>query len=76
VKVRNPRYQIAFGENLKRIMQEKGLSPEDVAAHGELEPKQIYRVRNGEHSTTLSVIVAIAKGMDIHPKELFDFEFR
>jgi transcriptional regulator with XRE-family HTH domain len=76
VKVRYQEYLIAFGENLKRIMEEKGMSPEDVAAQAELEPKQIYRVRNGEHSATLSVVYAIAKGLDVHPKHLFDFEYK
>lgn len=52
------------------------MSPEDVAAHGEIEPKQVYRVRNAEHSATLSVIYAIAKGLGLHPKELFDFDYK
>jgi transcriptional regulator with XRE-family HTH domain len=76
VKERNKEYVIAFGLNLKRIMEEKGLSPEDVAIQAELEPKQVYRVRNGEHSATLSVVYAIASGLNIHPKELFDFDFK
>lgn len=74
MKVRNQQYLIAFGNNLKRILQEKGVSPETVAALGEIETKQVYRVINGEHSTTLSIIVAVAKGLEIKPKDLFDFE--
>gem|GEM_PF-3605459 len=29
----------------------------------------------GEHSATLSIIVAIAKGLNVHPKKLLDFDF-
>ena len=75
MKVRNQAYLTAFGENLKSLLYSKKKSPEDVAAIGLIETKQVYRVINGEHSATLSIIYAIAKGLDIHPKKLFDFEF-
>lgn len=56
-------------------MNEKGKTPEDVAAQGNIETKQVYRVINGEHSATLSIIRAIAKGLEVKPKDLFDFDF-
>ena len=65
----------AFGKNLKKLLELKRKTPEDVAAIGRVETKQIYRVINGEHSTTLSVLVAIARGLEVHPKKLLDFEF-
>ena len=63
MKVRNQPYLTAFGDNLKRIMQDKGSNPETVAAIGEIETKQVYRVINGEHSTTLSVIVDLSDAL-------------
>ncbi len=51
------------------------MTPEEVAAIGNLETKQIYRVKNGEHSPTLATIISIAEGLHVHPKELFDFNF-
>lgn len=74
MKVRNQKYLTAFGVHLKEMIKAKETTPEEVAAHGDIETKQVYRVINGEHSTSLSVIVAIAKGLDVHPKELFEFE--
>ena len=68
-------YIIAFGKNLKRVIEEKGLTPEDVAAHGNLETKQVYRVINGEHSAGLHIVVSLARGIGVKPKVLFDFEF-
>jgi hypothetical protein len=56
-------------------MDAKEKTPEDVAALGYIETKQVYRVINGEHSATLSIIYAIAKGMELHPKVLFNFDF-
>ncbi len=75
MKVRNLKYEIAFGENLKKLIDLKMKTPEDVAAHGNIETKQVYRVINAEHSPTLSIILAIAKGLDVEPMELFDFKF-
>jgi transcriptional regulator with XRE-family HTH domain len=75
VKVRNQKYLTAFGENLKTLLDKYDVTPEDIASHGSIETKQVYRVINGEHSATLSIIYAIAKGLGVKPKVLFDFEF-
>ena len=75
MKIRNQAYLTAFGENLKKLIDKKGVTPEAVAAVGGIETKQVYRVINGEHSATLSILVAIAKGLDVHPKKLLDFDF-
>jgi transcriptional regulator with XRE-family HTH domain len=75
MKLRERGYIKAFGRNLRQLIISKGKTPEEVAAHGDIETKQVYRVINGEHSTTLSIIIAIAKGLEIHPKELFDFDY-
>jgi len=76
VKVRNQKYLDAFGKHLAKLLQEKGKTPEEVAAHANIETKQVYRVINGEHSATISITYAIAKGLGVHHMELFDFDFR
>lgn len=73
MKNKNQEYLDAFGKHLNDLLIEKKKTPEDVAAHGNIETKQVYRVINAEHDTSLSIVVAIAKGLEIHPKELFDF---
>lgn len=75
MKVRNQKYLDAFGSHLKKLAVTKKKTPEDIAAIGGIETKQVYRVMNAEHSATLSVIIAIARGLEVHPKKLFDFEF-
>ena len=57
-------------------MFSKGLTARDVAHDGEIEVKQVYRVVNAEHSATLTIVYSIAKGLKVHPKNLFDFEFK
>lgn len=75
MKTKNQAYITAFGQNLKKLLESKKKTPEEVAAHGNIETKQVYRVINGEHAATLSVIYALAKGLEVPPKELFDFSF-
>ena len=75
MKVRNQKYLDAFGEHLAQLLKEKEKTPEEVAAHANIETKQVYRVINGEHSATISITYAIAKGLNVHPKALFDFDF-
>lgn len=69
------KYLVAFGDNLKRLIEKKEMKPQDVAALGYIETKQVYRVINAEHSASISTIVSIARGLDLHPKQLFDFDF-
>jgi transcriptional regulator with XRE-family HTH domain len=75
MKVRNQAYLDAFGENLKKLIESKKKTPEHVAALGNIETKQVYRAINGEHSISLSMLAAIAKGLGVAPKKLLDFEF-
>lgn len=75
MKVRNQKYLNAFGKHLAQQLEKKGKTPEEVAAHANIETKQVYRVLNGEHSATISITYAIAKGLGVHPKSLFDFDF-
>jgi len=72
---KNKKYYVKFGENLSGLLETYSTDVATVAAVGGIEQKQVYRVLNGEHGASLGTILAIAKGLEIHPKILFDFEF-
>lgn len=44
-----------------------------MAALSNIETKQVYRAINGEHSISLSMLAAIPKGLEVHPKKLLVF---
>ena len=75
MKVRNQKFLDAFGAHLAKLIKEKGTTPEEVAAHANIETKQVYRVLNGEHSATISITFAISKGLGVRHMALFDFDF-
>nr|WP_315200636.1 helix-turn-helix transcriptional regulator [uncultured Flavobacterium sp.] len=69
------KYFVAFGENLQKLLLTYNKDVMTIASIGKIEPKQVYRVLNGEHGASMGTIISIAKGLDISPKELFDFNF-
>lgn len=75
MKVRNQEYLVAFGNNLKILIANKKKTPEEVAALGNIETKQVYRAINAEQNITISTLLALAKGLEVTPKKLLDFDF-
>ena len=61
----------AFGESLRRIRKERGLSMESLANMAEIELSQIYRIETGKINPKLTTILIIANALQISPKDLF-----
>ena len=64
---------LTFGENLKKIRQEKGLSLRKMATLCDLDDSNISKIENGKFNIQLSTIFELAKGLNISPKDLLDF---
>lgn len=62
-----------FGENIAKIKKNKKLSYRKIAANCDIEHSDIKRYVDGKINPTLLSIVDLAKGLDINPKDLFDF---
>ena len=67
-------YLKEFGNNLRRIRKEKGLSMEDVANESEIDYRQLGRIERGEINTTIISLLRIAKILKVDMKTLFEFE--
>jgi len=63
-----------FAENLTSLRVNKGISIRELALRSNLEYSQIQRIEKGKVNLSLSTIIALADGLDIHPKKLLDFE--
>ncbi len=64
----------AFGAHLRKVRKARGLSQEQLAWKADLELSQISRIERGIISAGLSQLFMIAGALEIHIKELFDFE--
>lgn len=71
---RDKEYLKAFGKNLRRLREAKGLSQHDLALRAEINKNQIGNIERGEVNTTISTIRVISETLDIEPRELLDFK--
>jgi len=66
-------YLQKFAKNLKKIRKEKGLTQDDMASEG-ISRSMISLIEIAETDLTVSKVKLIADTLNIHPKDLFDFE--
>jgi transcriptional regulator with XRE-family HTH domain len=74
IRIRNERLIVAFGERVRTLRQQKGLTIEKLAALADIEYRQLSDVERGKNNPTISTVYAIAKGLDIKFSELMQLE--
>ena len=62
---------IAFGENVRKIRKEKGISQEELSFRADLHRTYIGMIERAEKNLTLTNIEKIAKALDVDIKQLF-----
>ncbi|TKT94372.1 helix-turn-helix transcriptional regulator [Dyadobacter frigoris] len=73
--MRNQKYLQAFGQNVRRLREEKNLSQEELYDLAGLSKNQVGNIERGEVNTTVSTAYAISKALNISVPELFAFDF-
>ncbi len=63
---------IAFGEKVRELRKEKGLSQEDLSFKADLHRTYIGMIERAEKNITLINIEKIAKALNVDIKELFN----
>ena len=61
-----------FGEQVKKIRLEKGLSQETLAFEANLDRTYIPSVEKGNRNVSITVIEKIAKALNVRISDLFD----
>ncbi len=69
----NKNYQKKLGKNIRDIRKYKGFSQEKLAELVNKTRNYIGMVERAEINVPVLVIFDIAKALNIHPKELFEF---
>ena len=59
-----------FGEELRKIREEKGLSQEQLGFESEYHRTYISQLERGEKNTSLKAVFRISKALGIKPSEL------
>lgn len=73
IGIRNEDLLNRFGERLRSIRNEKGVSQEKLANLSGITISQVSRIERGEVNTTISTLDVLAKSLDMKISELLDF---
>lgn len=68
-------FLLQFGANFGKIRLSKNLSFRLLSQKCSIDYADLNKIEKGKRNITLSTIIELAKGLEIHPKELFDFSF-
>jgi len=64
-----------FGKKLEEIKERKKLSYRKIATRCNIDHSDIKKYVDGKISPSILTVVELAKGLGVHPTELFDFDF-
>jgi transcriptional regulator with XRE-family HTH domain len=66
-----------IGKRIKELRESQGLSQVDLVGKmsGEIDPTNISRIESGRTNPTVYTIFRIAEAMEIHPKEILNYDF-
>ena len=72
----NSKISKLLGQQIVKLRTAKRLSQADLARLCLRDRQSIERVENGKTNPTVEYLADIAEALDVHIKELFDFEMR
>ncbi|AZA49388.1 XRE family transcriptional regulator [Chryseobacterium carnipullorum] len=64
----------SFGKRIETLRNEKKLSLRQLSQNCDIDYSDISKIEKGLRNIQISTILELAKGLDIQPKQLFDFE--
>lgn len=67
-------FRTTFGKKVEKFRKKLGLSYRELAQKCDVDHSNISKIEKGEVDLRISTIQELAKGLGIHPKELFDFD--
>lgn len=62
---------VIFGERVKAVRKNQGLSQEELAAKADLHRTYIGMIERGEKNITLLNILKVARALNVFPSDLF-----
>ena len=76
MEVHNEKILLDFGKHVKKLRKEAGLSQDFVVANSNrLVKATVSDIENGKRNLSFTTLIDLAKGLNIHPRELLDFKF-
>ena len=70
----NAAYCKSFGDQLRKLRSQKGISMRKLALQADMEYSQLSKIERGVINTTISTVYALSLALDIPMREFFDFK--
>ncbi|WP_286760602.1 helix-turn-helix domain-containing protein [Salegentibacter sp. UBA1130] len=70
----NQLYLEKFGENILKRRIELGLSYRQLAQKCDVDFSAISKIEKGLKSFEFSTIIELSRGLEVHPRDLFNFD--
>jgi transcriptional regulator with XRE-family HTH domain len=70
----NKEFCKAFGNQVRKLRQSKGVSMRKFALNIDMEYSQLSKIERGVSNPTISTGSALAEGLEVQIKDLFDFK--
>ncbi len=65
---------VLFGKQLEKIRKGNNLSLRQLATRCNIDYSDIGKIEKGKRNIQLSTILELSKGLNIHPKDLLNFD--
>jgi DNA-binding Xre family transcriptional regulator len=74
-KYRNQEFIDKVTKRIEEIRTQKGIVQEDIVDRTGFTLKQVWIMLNGKSNFTISNLEAIANALEVHPKDLLEFDY-
>jgi transcriptional regulator with XRE-family HTH domain len=64
-----------FAAQLIKLRKKKGLSQRELSSRCDVDYGKISKLENCKANLTLTTLIELAEGLEIHPKELLNIDF-
>ena len=70
----NKDFQIKFGEKIKNLREQKGLTQEKLSFESNISRSHIGMIEHGKRDISLSAVFKLSRALEINFQNLFDFD--
>lgn len=61
--------------HLKKLREKEGVSIRELASRCDVDYAKISKLENNKANLTVTTLIELAEGLNIHPKDLLDIDF-
>ena len=72
-RINNEKYTKAFSKHLRETRIKCGMTLDQLGTLSKLDLATVHRIEMSNGNVTLSTMIALAQGLNVHPKELLSF---